>query len=167
MPENPLWDALWKNPIKADPDFVDLPLVPLPSLPPLKPAIPHYPKGDTSAASARLAQLRALERREVHLRVPVALFPSNDALASHWKPARFRAVSGAVGALPSLPAASAPRLKESSPVRLPSTIGCRYPIGDPGTPNFRFCRAPRQSSSSYCECHHKLCYRGFSELVFS
>lgn len=37
--------------------------------------------------------------------------------------------------------------------------GCRFPIGDPRTENFRFCGAAAViKGSSYCPQHHALCY---------
>jgi GcrA cell cycle regulator len=36
--------------------------------------------------------------------------------------------------------------------------GCRWPIGDPGTPDFHFCGAARGPSGPYCPKHHKMAY---------
>jgi len=41
--------------------------------------------------------------------------------------------------------------------------GCRYPFGDPGRPDFRFCEAPKRSDSSYCPEHHRRCYTPLSK----
>lgn len=35
---------------------------------------------------------------------------------------------------------------------------CCWPIGDPGTPDFRFCRAERRSSRVYCDTHQALAF---------
>lgn len=32
--------------------------------------------------------------------------------------------------------------------------GCKYPLGDPGHGEFRFCSEPRKAFSSYCPTHH-------------
>jgi GcrA cell cycle regulator len=36
---------------------------------------------------------------------------------------------------------------------------CRYPLGDPRESQFRYCGLDQRDASSYCEGHHKLCYR--------
>lgn len=37
--------------------------------------------------------------------------------------------------------------------------GCRYPHGDPGTPEFHYCGQPKKGGgSSYCEHHHSKVY---------
>lgn len=35
---------------------------------------------------------------------------------------------------------------------------CKYPHGEPGKPNFRFCLKPVASESVYCSEHKDLCY---------
>lgn len=35
---------------------------------------------------------------------------------------------------------------------------CCWPIGDPGTPNFRFCNVPILPGKPYCEAHARLAY---------
>ena len=160
MTENPIWKSLWGLPTKSEPELIEPPPV---SPEPSKPAIPHLPKGDTSAALLRLAIIRAKER--LALKVSSDLVASPDDVVARWKPVEFRAVSSDVGAPPSRPAAAGIRPKERAVANLHSSLGCRYPIGVPGEPGFRFCRAPRRDIvTSYCECHHKLCYRGFARI---
>jgi hypothetical protein len=36
---------------------------------------------------------------------------------------------------------------------------CRWPIGDPGTSAFEFCRAPASAGQSYCSDHRRRAYR--------
>jgi GcrA cell cycle regulator len=36
---------------------------------------------------------------------------------------------------------------------------CRWPLGDPVTPDFRFCGELKTLGSSYCDQHHALAYR--------
>jgi GcrA cell cycle regulator len=36
---------------------------------------------------------------------------------------------------------------------------CKYPIGDPQSPDFTFCGAAPNSIGPYCHRHHRLCYR--------
>ncbi len=36
---------------------------------------------------------------------------------------------------------------------------CHYPHGDPGTPEFHFCRKKVAPGKPYCHDHCKLCYR--------
>ena len=46
--------------------------------------------------------------------------------------------------------------------RTPTAIGntsCCWPIGDPGTPSFRFCDAPNQAGKPYCPKHCVTAYR--------
>lgn len=40
-----------------------------------------------------------------------------------------------------------------------SPNSCRYPLGDPQAPDFRYCGARKMESSSYCARHHLLCWR--------
>jgi GcrA cell cycle regulator len=35
---------------------------------------------------------------------------------------------------------------------------CRYPIGEPGQPDFRFCGKPRVGGRSYCPEHVRITY---------
>lgn len=35
---------------------------------------------------------------------------------------------------------------------------CRYPIGEPGRPDFHFCGKRPNSSTPYCDTHASLCY---------
>ena len=35
---------------------------------------------------------------------------------------------------------------------------CSWPIGDPGTPSFKFCCEPAERGKSYCEEHRKIAY---------
>lgn len=53
----------------------------------------------------------------------------------------------AAGVLRSVPIAAATRI---SP--------CCWPIGEPGTPSFRFCDAPAQGGKPYCAEHAQLAY---------
>ena len=158
--ENSLWKSLWQQPNKGAPDFVEIPPNPSDTS---QPAIPHYPKGDTSAALLRLAIIRAKER--MALKVSSKFVASTDDIAARWKPVEFRAISSDVGAPPSRPAEPGIRPKGRAVVNLHSSLGCRFPIGDPAHPDFRYCRAPRRDViSPYCECHHNLCYRGFPRI---
>ena len=40
---------------------------------------------------------------------------------------------------------------------------CRWPIGHPGEPGFRFCGVPRIGSRPYCREHCSMAYRGKSD----
>lgn len=63
----------------------------------------------------------------------------------------------AAAATPAVPAAAAPR-----PVLTPRpyarTIACCWPIGEPGTPSFRFCDAEAVPGKPYCEPHAQVAY---------
>lgn len=36
---------------------------------------------------------------------------------------------------------------------------CKWPIGDPATPGFRFCGKPSETGQSYCEGHMQMAYQ--------
>lgn len=40
-----------------------------------------------------------------------------------------------------------------------TTSCCRWPIGDPGTPSFRFCGARAVAGQPYCEAHARMAYQ--------
>jgi GcrA cell cycle regulator len=51
--------------------------------------------------------------------------------------------------------APVPARKDGEPITVPSLEAhhCRWPHGDPGTPEFHFCGAPNNGTSSYCQFH--------------
>lgn len=55
----------------------------------------------------------------------------------------------------------APAVKEAPVVRTPQVYtrvtGCCFPLGDVGTPGFRFCDEPHRNKS-YCDVHAAACY---------
>jgi GcrA cell cycle regulator len=59
------------------------------------------------------------------------------------------------------PAFAAPRPAQMSSRPQPLRFGnatCCWPIGEPGTPGFRFCNAPAIAGKPYCEEHAALAY---------
>ncbi|MGE0415253.1 MAG: GcrA family cell cycle regulator [Acetobacteraceae bacterium] len=59
---------------------------------------------------------------------------------------------------PPRPVAPAPRL-QAAPIRpYARVITCCWPIGEPGTRNFRFCDDPSEPGKPYCGEHAKLAY---------
>jgi GcrA cell cycle regulator len=36
---------------------------------------------------------------------------------------------------------------------------CKWPLGDPSSPDFRYCGSPAQSATPYCQYHGKLAYQ--------
>lgn len=50
-----------------------------------------------------------------------------------------------------------PRAAPSMPRNL-RTVCCQWPIGEPGTPSFRFCDADAASGKSYCADHAAVAY---------
>lgn len=43
--------------------------------------------------------------------------------------------------------------------------GCRYPIGDPQSSNFKFCCDPIEHPRFvYCDTHARLCYLNFEDI---
>jgi GcrA cell cycle regulator len=75
-----------------------------------------------------------------------------------------RALAGpAIVAGPASPACTAPSAaatlgatQDRQP--LSGVRQCCWPIGDPGTPNFRFCDVPFLPGKPYCEAHARLAY---------
>lgn len=51
----------------------------------------------------------------------------------------------------------APRIAPAVPKPYARTTECVFPIGDPGTPGFRFCDVPHQNKS-YCNEHESICW---------
>lgn len=64
----------------------------------------------------------------------------------------------AVTPRPVLAPAPAPRLQPPPPPRYGRVITCCWPIGEPGTPNFRFCDDPSVPGKPYCDEHAALAY---------
>lgn len=55
------------------------------------------------------------------------------------------------------PPPSAPRV-QPAPRPFARTIACCWPIGEPGTPSFRFCDASANAGKPYCTEHAQLAY---------
>ncbi|MGX9962049.1 GcrA family cell cycle regulator [Roseomonas sp. F4] len=69
----------------------------------------------------------------------------------------------AASAVPASPAPPPPPVAATSSVvrafpRLGSTRSCCWPIGEPGTPDFRFCTAEALSGKPYCSQHAAVAY---------
>ena len=62
--------------------------------------------------------------------------------------------------VPQPPAAQSPVAPRVQAVSRPSTrtVSCCWPIGDPGTPSFRFCDAQAITGKPYCGEHAQLAY---------
>ncbi len=58
---------------------------------------------------------------------------------------------------PVVAAPVAPRLR-AAPARASRLSACCWPIGEPGTPSFRFCDADALSGKPYCAEHAQLAY---------
>lgn len=78
-----------------------------------------------------------------------------------------------IGATPVCPSPAQPGREREKPVRriagrkLVTTATlthrtCRWPIGDPGAPDFHYCGKSPQSGSPYCESHDRLSYQTVS-----
>lgn len=69
---------------------------------------------------------------------------------------------------PSLPALPVPAVIEPEPivgvnvVQLESRM-CKFPIGDPQQPDFRYCGKPQRENSPYCAHHAAICYQPASD----
>ncbi len=53
----------------------------------------------------------------------------------------------------------------SAPSPRPGTTPCCWPIGDPGTPGFRFCDAVALAARPYCAAHCDQAYRKAPKLL--
>ena len=47
----------------------------------------------------------------------------------------------------------------AQPTSPTSESACQWPIGDPGTPEFKFCYEPAKAGRPYCEEHCDIAYR--------
>lgn len=75
--------------------------------------------------------------------------PSDRAPAPRPSAPAMRPVLAAVGG----------NTRGPQPVRLaPRTPSCCWPIGEPGTPNFRFCGDPALANKPYCGPHAEIAY---------
>ncbi|MGB1361602.1 MAG: GcrA family cell cycle regulator [Alphaproteobacteria bacterium] len=50
----------------------------------------------------------------------------------------------------------------SQPANTASENACQWPIGDPGTPEFKFCYEPAKPGRPYCEEHCNIAYRNIN-----
>jgi GcrA cell cycle regulator len=51
------------------------------------------------------------------------------------------------------------RLGASGAIMAISSGECKYPFGNPASPEFHFCCLPIRENSAFCVSHHALCYR--------
>ena len=67
--------------------------------------------------------------------------------------------------LPSLPEHAPAPFNSSSPLKLENlkASSCRWPEGDPGTPEFRFCGAHAPVGQSYCPYHTRIAYQSVQQ----
>jgi GcrA cell cycle regulator len=90
-----------------------------------------------------------------------------------WRAARKAAKAATLSRAPRIappkrPAPSLPALVDARPppLRRPPVAtgrGCVWPLGDPGTPGFRFCGEPGEPGRPYCADHCGLAYVGFGK----
>ncbi|HET6183330.1 MAG TPA: GcrA family cell cycle regulator [Acetobacteraceae bacterium] len=86
--------------------------------------------------------------------------PTLPPLASTRAPATAYAAP-ALRAIPSprpAPAPAAPRLQPVAPRPYGRVITCCWPLGEPGTKEFRFCDVASVPGKPYCEAHAELAY---------
>lgn len=94
-------------------------------------------------------------RRKGRARPPIA-GPTLSPLAELGAP-----VVATLPPLPSeitMPSRPPPKRQLPRAASLSRVHECQFPIGDVGTPNFRFCLDPTQEGSSYCPTHHRICW---------
>ena len=60
--------------------------------------------------------------------------------------------------VPEAPRPVAAPVLRAVPARAPRRSACCWPIGEPGTPSFRFCEADAQAGKPYCAEHAQLAY---------
>ncbi|MBN9531592.1 MAG: GcrA cell cycle regulator [Alphaproteobacteria bacterium] len=72
-----------------------------------------------------------------------------------------------VTAKPALPVMPQPARPRPAPAfratRVANGPACRWPIGDPKSPDFHFCGSPSIEGKPYCEKHCAMAYSGWSE----
>lgn len=57
------------------------------------------------------------------------------------------------------PAKAGPPIADPEFAGWPSKDGCIWPVGDPGSPSFKFCCARRGTDRRYCTEHYALAFR--------
>ena len=108
---------------------------------PARPAPPRYYTNATATSSGNAATARKLEPSEAPAARPAP------------KPVALTVV------------ATAPEMEAESQTAPRATVmtlterACKWPIGDPGTPEFHFCGAAKEPGQSYCEEHAKRAYQ--------
>lgn len=69
-------------------------------------------------------------------------------------------------AMPILPQPARPRPAPAfRATRVANGPACRWPLGDPKSPDFHFCGSPSIEGKPYCEKHCAMAYSGWSEAA--
>lgn len=70
---------------------------------------------------------------------------------------------------PAMPVMSPPSRPRPAPAfraaRIANGPACRWPLGDPKSPDFHFCGSPSIEGKPYCEKHCAMAYSGWSEAI--
>ncbi len=133
------------------------------------PARPSPIRRDPDAAPVRRAAVRRVEGPTLPP-LPSAVadgeFPIYGQAATARLPARQPVVARSiVPVAPPMPRPVAPRPAAPPPRPVPvaprpygRVVTCCWPIGEPGTREFRFCDVPSEPGRPYCEDHVKIAY---------
>lgn len=133
-----------KNSVVGKAHRLDLPARPSP--------IRRDPSG---AAPARPAPARVTGPTLPSLAEPAEPAPAAMPVAEAAPPVRQAAPARAVPARPTLVSSRPAQPQPRAAARAPS---CCWPIGEPGTPSFRFCGDPALVGKPYCQPHAEIAY---------
>jgi GcrA cell cycle regulator len=97
-------------------------------------------------------------RRTISRRVAGPTLPPLTSTAAVTTPAAITLTPRLPVAPRPAPVAAMPRVPAPQPRPYARVVTCCWPIGEPGTSNFRFCDDPSDPGKPYCAEHAKLAY---------
>jgi GcrA cell cycle regulator len=128
------------------------------------PARPSPIRRDPDAAPVRRATVRRVEGPTLPPLpstvgdAPAASFSGFARPLAAPRPVIARPVVPAVPRMTPRPAVVAPRPVAIAPRPYGRVVTCCWPLGEPGTREFRFCDVPSEPGRPYCEEHVKVAY---------
>lgn len=118
----------------------------------------------TREIAAKLGRSKgAILRRAYHLQISRMIVRPTPEPKVHAPKARpRRAPAPSVAALPPEPL---PPVGSKTLVDLPATLtACRWPYGEPRSPEFRFCGQRSRDGHPYCDAHERVAYRPLGSM---
>ena len=131
------------------------------------PARPSPIRRDPDAAPVRRATVRRVEGPTLPPLPSAAVEPDYAREAALPVPPRPPVIARPVVTTPPVPRAVAPAPRPAAPPPRPIAVAprpygrivtCCWPVGEPGTREFRFCDVPSEPGRPYCEDHVKVAY---------